>query len=373
VPDHFTEPSTAPAAGRSVIFAAAAASLLAACAATPTAPVESAPQAPSTEPRTRTVERESAPQDTGADQPATASAEPTDEPEQATTPEPDQTVDADARQGGDVAARHSEMPPPPPPPAATDPAPAETAESEPESTAPSPEAELAVRDRPERSTAASPETESGAQPAQALNRQIAGDIEVLRNGRELSFKATYLEQTIVAWRPDNADPAEPMEPQQIVTRSSRFFPQTMVVTSGTRVRFPNLDDIRHNVFSLTPGHRFDVGVYGPDEGADTVFDGVGTVEIYCNIHPNMAAFLLVLDSTHFTRPDQNGRFRLENLPPGPGELLVWNYRAEERMVRRALADSNRLGDDVSMTIDITRPSVPQHTTKEGRPYHLPTD
>lgn len=207
----------------------------------------------------------------------------------------------------------------------------------------------------------------------AMNRQITGRVDILRNGREQRFSATYLEQTIVAWRPADSTGAAPMEEQQIVTRSKRFYPQTMVVTSGTRVRFPNLDDIQHNVFSITPGHRFDVGVYGPDEGAATVFEGVGTVDVYCDIHPNMAAFLLVLDTAHFTRPDQEGRFRLENLPPGPGELLVWNYRAEGRIKRRELADSNRLGEELEMTVNITRPSVPQHTTKEGRPYHLPED
>lgn len=206
-----------------------------------------------------------------------------------------------------------------------------------------------------------------------MNRQITGRVEILRNGREQRFSATYLEQTVVAWRPADSSEAAPMEERQIVTRRKRFYPQTMVVTSGTRVRFPNLDDIQHNVFSITPGHRFDVGVYGPDDGAATVFEGVGTVDVYCDIHPNMAAFLLVLDTPHFTTPDEEGQFRLENLPPGPGELLVWNYRAEQRITRRELADSNRLGETLDLTVNITRPSVPQHTTKTGRPYNAPGD
>jgi len=226
-------------------------------------------------------------------------------------------------------------------------------------------------DAPQASGPAEPADSEPARPD--LNRQITGRIEVLRNGREQRFSATYLEQTVVAWRPADSSGAAPMEEQQIVTRRNRFYPQTMVVTSGTRVRSPNLDEVQHNVFSITPGHRFDVGVYGPDEGAATVFEGVGTVDIYCNIHPNMAAFLLVLDTAHFTTPDAEGRYRLDNLPPGPGEVLVWNYRADERIVRRELADSNRLGEELELTINITRPSVPQHTTKEGRPYHLPDD
>lgn len=227
---------------------------------------------------------------------------------------------------------------------------------------------------------AAPEPELASQPQAAtptvetdtgINRRITGQIELLRNGREQRFPATYLEQTVVAWRPEAVNEVAAMEERQIVTRSSRFYPQVLTVTSGTKVRFPNLDEIRHNVFSITPGHRFDVGVYGPDKGVATIFEGVGTVDIFCNIHPNMAAFLLVLDTAHFTTPDEDGRFELQSLPPGPGELLVWNYRSEQRITRRSLADSNRLGEEIEVTIDITRPSVPQHTTKEGRPYYRP--
>lgn len=199
-------------------------------------------------------------------------------------------------------------------------------------------------------------------------RNLEGQIEVLRNGREQRFASTHLNQTVVAWRPAGLPEVSPMEEQQIVTRRSRFYPQTIAVTSGTLIRFPNLDDIRHNVFSLTPDHKFDVGMYGPDEGATRRFTGTGMVEIYCNIHPNMAAFLLVLDTPHFITPDDDGYFILEGLPPGPGELLVWNYRADEWITKIEMPDSSLYGELAEVTIDITRPSVPQHLTKDGQPY-----
>lgn len=211
-------------------------------------------------------------------------------------------------------------------------------------------------------------TTSDRQSDQPL-RNLEGRVEVLRNGREQRFASTYLNQTIVSWRPADQSEFSPMEEQRMVTRRKRFYPQTMAVTSGTVVRFPNLDEIRHNVFSLTPGHKFDVGMYGPDEGATRRFDGTGMVEIFCNLHPNMAAFLLVLDTPHFVTPDEDGHFVLKGLPPGPGELLVWNYRADNRVTSREMSDSSLFGELVEVTIDITRPTVPQHTTKEGSPYH----
>jgi plastocyanin len=255
----------------------------------------------------------------------------------------------------------------------------ETPSKDAEATEPEPASDELTPAKPESQTAqdtpappppkAVTETSPDRNDEPKLNRRIEGRINVLRNGREQRFAATYLDQTVVAWRPDQDIEFAPMDEQQVVTRDSRFYPQTLAVTSGTRVRFPNLDDIRHNVFSNSAGHRFDVGIYGPDEGAATRFDGAGMVEIYCNIHPNMAAFMLVLDTPHFTSPDEDGNFRLGGLPPGPGELQVWNYRAEQRLTTRRLRDSNRLGEVVEMAIDITRPAVPQHTTKDGRPYH----
>ncbi|MCC5866760.1 MAG: hypothetical protein JJU31_16690 [Wenzhouxiangella sp.] len=201
----------------------------------------------------------------------------------------------------------------------------------------------------------------------AGSASIAGSIEVLRNGRPLPFAATFLGQTVVAWRPADGVETPPLPEQTIVTRRSRFFPQTMAITSGTSVRFPNMDTIEHNVFSLTPGHRFDVGLYGQGQGRTHRFDGTGTVELFCNVHPNMAAFLLVLDTPFFASPDDEGNFKLDGLPAGPGELLVWNYRADQPLQRMTLSADEATASG-AVVVDITRPTVPQHTNKHGESY-----
>lgn len=208
----------------------------------------------------------------------------------------------------------------------------------------------------------------GAQVSTVVgSASVAGSIELLRNGRPLPFAATFLGQTVVAWRPADGIETPPLPEQTIVTRRSRFFPQTMAITSGTSVRFPNMDTIEHNVFSLTPGHRFDVGLYGQGEGRTHRFDGTGTVELFCNVHPNMAAFLLVLDTPFFASPDDEGNFKLDGLPAGPGELLVWNYRAEQPLQRITLSAGEATASG-AVVVDITRPTVPQHTNKHGESY-----
>jgi plastocyanin len=217
--------------------------------------------------------------------------------------------------------------------------------------------------------AAEPEPEARIEPSEAAieTATLSGRIRIFQNGREQPFASLHLNQTVIAWQPMEAASAAALPEQQIVTRRSRFFPQTVAVTSGTPVRFPNMDTIQHNVFSLTPGHRFDSGLYGEGEGEVHQFIGSGMVELFCNVHPNMAAFVLVLETDHFTTPDQNGEFVLTDLPKGPGELLIWNYRANTQLERRNL----RLGsyqDPLNLDINITRPSVPQHTNKHGESY-----
>jgi plastocyanin len=172
-----------------------------------------------------------------------------------------------------------------------------------------------------------------------------------------------LSRTWVAFRPREPVPTQPGEEVRILTRSSEFQPQTMAITVGTTVRFPNLDRILHNVFSLTPGNSFDVGLYGPGAGEAHTFRRAGFVDIYCNVHPNMAAFLWVLDTPYFTQVNADGSFRLDNLPAVGGVLEVWNHRAETVTIP-ALPPA----DNLRATLRITRPPVPQHTNKLGEPY-----
>ncbi len=253
-------------------------------------------------------------------------------------------------------------------PEIAEPVPVEPEPVEPEPVEPEPVTEPVQRRAPQ-PVATVPETEPVAtpEPAPVGNAALAGRVTILRNGQVQQFADTHLNQTIVAWLPDGPAQVMSMEEQQIVTRSSRFFPQTLVVTSGTSIRFPNLDSIQHNVFSLSPGHRFDVGLYGSDEGATHVFNGTGTVDLFCNVHANMAAFVLVLETPHFVQPGPDGQFRLDNLPEGSGQLLVWNYRAEQPLSRRPMTlQSGRR--DLDLNLDVTRPAVPQHTNKHGENY-----
>ena len=104
-----------------------------------------------------------------------------------------------------------------------------------------------------------------------------------------------------------------------------FIPALLPVQTGTRVFFPNLDDVYHNIFSFSPAKRFDLGRYRPDERPipSVVFDTPGLVTLRCDIHEHMRALILVLDTPHFVMSDGDGLFRLSGLPAGRYKLKAW--------------------------------------------------
>lgn len=104
----------------------------------------------------------------------------------------------------------------------------------------------------------------------------------------------------------------------------QFRPGVLPIQVGTKVKFPNGDDLYHNVFSYSKAKRFDLGRYRKDEEAAVqVFDKPGVIKLYCEIHEHMRGTILVLDTPYFVRTETNGTYRLENLPAGQYTLKVW--------------------------------------------------
>jgi len=103
-----------------------------------------------------------------------------------------------------------------------------------------------------------------------------------------------------------------------------FLPRVLPITQGTVVDFPNMDPIYHNVFSVSPAKRFDLGKYPRGQSRQLTFPKTGVVNVYCDIHSNMAATILVLPHHAFTQPDGEGRFALPDVPGGRYVLKVWH-------------------------------------------------
>jgi plastocyanin len=111
---------------------------------------------------------------------------------------------------------------------------------------------------------------------------------------------------------------------RLVQKGQAFAPRVLPIASGATVEFPNQDLIYHNVFSVSPTKRFDLGKYPRGHSRRVKFTRAGLVQVYCDIHANMAAFILVLPHGVFTQPDASGAFALPAVPAGPYKLRMWH-------------------------------------------------
>jgi hypothetical protein len=119
-------------------------------------------------------------------------------------------------------------------------------------------------------------------------------------------------------------PADPIVLDQI---NLTFVPHVLPVLVGTRVAFPNSDEIRHNVFSPGPP-RFDLGTYAQKTTKYYVFDRPGVWTLLCNVHAEMSAYIVVTETPYFARTDKDGKFVLKEVPPGKYSIKVWHEKAK---------------------------------------------
>lgn len=157
---------------------------------------------------------------------------------------------------------------------------------------------------------------------------------------ELARSAVYLE--------GGAPGAEAPFIVELKQQNRTFLPETLVVPLGATVSFPNLDPIFHNVFSFSKSSTFDLGNYPQDETRKVTFGKPGIVSVFCHLHPNMSASIVVAPSRWYASPDANGRYALKDVPPGDYTLVFWHKTAG--FFRRKISVANQ-----PVTVDFTIP------------------
>lgn len=161
----------------------------------------------------------------------------------------------------------------------------------------------------------------------------------------------------------------PAKAQRAVTeirqQDKKFRPTFAVVVRGDSVAFPNDDSIFHNVFSLSEAARFDLGLYKSGSSKTLVFDKSGVIDVYCNIHPEMVAKIVVVDSPLFAITDTTGRFSLEGVPPGR-HGVVFVHPTGARVRQEVVVSA---GAPASMTVELRESARSRkHTRKDGSAY-----
>jgi plastocyanin len=151
----------------------------------------------------------------------------------------------------------------------------------------------------------------------------------------------------------------------IALEKRQFSPRVRVITEGSKVDFPNQDPFSHNVFSKVNG-GFDTQAYGRGKTKGQVFATAGVYTLYCNVHPRMTAYVITLNSSLYTQAGNDGRFRLDSVPPGQYRLHVWHDRTSE--VVRPLTVPMQGVRNLREELDARGYKFVQHKNKFGQVY-----
>jgi plastocyanin len=191
---------------------------------------------------------------------------------------------------------------------------------------------------------------------------LTGRIEILDKDKKHSPGANS-----VVWIPGLTPSASGAATPSVASQDKHFVPHVLAVSTGADVSFPNLDPIFHNVFSLTPENKFDLGLYRKGAAKSVRMGAPALVRIYCNIHSDMAAFVMVLDRAAFTLTDADGNYRLPAIPAGQYNVYSWNERTGEQIQKVAIDPASGAAR-LDFLLDASTYKPQAHKNKFGREY-----
>lgn len=153
--------------------------------------------------------------------------------------------------------------------------------------------------------------------------------------------------------------------EDVTQQSRQFKPRWLVIQQGTTVRFPNQDNIYHNVFSNSPYASFDLGIYRRgDDSKSFRFMRPGLVDVFCNMHAKMTAEILVVPNRHYAKVAKDGRFDLDRVPAGRHLVVAWGpgQQPSESWI------DVPAGGVAKVDLKLTARNQTQHLNKDGKPY-----
>ena len=170
---------------------------------------------------------------------------------------------------------------------------------------------------------------------------------------ERSHVAVYLEG-------GPKSPAAEFPKQSIEQKDRRFVPDLVVIPAGSTVSFPNFDPIFHNVFSLSKAKSFDLGNYPEGQSRLVTFPTAGVVAVYCHLHSNMAASIVVAPSRWAVRVERDGVFSFKDVPAGTYSVVAWHKTAGT--FRKTVTIGER-DAAVSFTLPYAEPTDASHVAR----------
>ena len=204
-----------------------------------------------------------------------------------------------------------------------------------------------------------------AEPATGV---VRGKVTVLKKkffgGMAASDDASGVLVYVTGYRAPAPDAVAVLE-----QKSERFVPRVLPIVAGQTVSFPNRDRFYHNVFSVSSVEPFDLGQYKSSDPARTqTFANPGLVPVYCNIHPQMISYVVVLENDAFAVTGEDGSFELRDVRAGAIAVNAWTPGAQRVSQDLSLAPGAAL--DVALQLELLQ-KTPPHTRKDGTEYPPP--
>jgi plastocyanin len=196
-------------------------------------------------------------------------------------------------------------------------------------------------------------------PDHGFAEQLSGRVDThVQNGGAPATAVVYAESL------DQPAPTRPAT-FTVAQKNKSFAPRVVGVPTGSSINFPNEDAIFHNVFSLSPPQPFDLGLYRSGASRTRTFAQAAVYHLFCNIHPQMAAFVVVVPSPWVTTTAPDGSWRLD-LPPGRYRITALSERASPASIDVTVGQ--QAAHPPVLNLEETKSAQTQHLNKFGKPY-----
>jgi plastocyanin len=189
--------------------------------------------------------------------------------------------------------------------------------------------------------------------------EVSGKLKI--TGRPAAATVT----TIVYAEPLEASPPAAPKTYKLLQKDKSFSPRVLAIPVGSSVEFINEDPILHNVFSLSSPGPFDMGLYRAPKSKTRTFNAPAVYRVFCNIHPQMTAVILVVATPYIAEADAAGNYRLD-LPPGRYKITAWSERSTQATAELTVGSSGTTAPD--LTLDESHYVELPHKNKHGEDY-----
>lgn len=167
-----------------------------------------------------------------------------------------------------------------------------------------------------------------------------------KQGRPVKDAIVYIEA-------NNLQTIKPKMEQDIIQKGRQFHPLVTVVQTGTNIKFPNQDKVKHHVYSFSPAKKFELKLYSGVPATPVIFDQAGTVVLGCNIHDRMLAYVYIVDTPVFAKTNTHGVAVITDLPSGKYEVNTWHYalKNENTSVTQAVNVAEKANATVTLDLN----------------------